>query len=109
MSAASWAEAATIPAAYRTIRERGLEKNLEELEAYGLTVITPEQLGEPRILERAREAVLRIAEERTGVRHDIETGAHATVAGRAGSTDCQYLLFSFLEEDPVFGRSSSTR
>ncbi len=103
MSAASWAEAATIPAAYRTIRERGLEKNLEELEAYGLTVITPEQLGEPRILERARAAVLRIAEERTGVRHDIETGAHGTVEeGRAGSTDCQYLLFSFLEEDPVF-------
>jgi len=103
MSAASWAEAATIPAAYRMIRERGLEKNLEELEAYGLTVITPEQLGEPRVLERARDAVLRIAEERTGARHDIETGEHGTVEeGRAGSTDCQYLLFSFLEEDPVF-------
>ncbi|MDE0349416.1 MAG: hypothetical protein OXM56_06895, partial [Gammaproteobacteria bacterium] len=101
MNAASWTEAATIPPAYKTIRERGLEKNLEELEAYGLTVLTPEQIGNPKIVERAREAVLRIAEERTGVRHDIETGAHGKLEAD-GSTGCQYLLFSFLEEDPVF-------
>ncbi len=101
MNAASWAEAATIPPAYRFIRERGLEKNLEELEAYGLTVLTPEQIGEPSVVERARKAVLRIAEERTGARHDIETGEHGKLEAD-GSTGCQYLLFSFLEEDPVF-------
>ncbi len=105
MKVASWAEAATrsstISPAYRTIRERGLEKNLEELEAYGLTVLTPEQIGEPRVVERARQAVLRIAEQRTGVRHDVETGRHGKLES-AGSTGCQYLLFAFLEEDPVF-------
>ena len=101
MSTLTWAELNTVSPAYKLIKERGLTKNLEELEAYGLTVISPEQLGEPRILERAREAILRIAEQRTGVQHDIETGKHGKLDG-AGSNDSQYLLYAFLEKDPVF-------
>lgn len=98
---AAWNERSTMPAAYKLIRELGLERNLEELEAYGLTVVTPEQIGQPRIAERARAAVLRIAGERTGVKHDIETGSHGTM-DVVGANQSQYLLFSFLEEDAVF-------
>ena len=96
-----WHGTSTMPPAYKVIKERGLEKHLTELEAYGLTILTPEQIGQPRLLERARAAVLRIAEARTGVKHDIETGAHGRM-DVVGANDSQYLLFSFLEEDPVF-------
>ncbi len=96
-----WMNHKTVSPAYREICERGLTRNLEELEAYGLTVITPEQIGDPNLVERARRAVLRIAEERTGTAHDIETGSHGKLEG-AGSNASQYLLYAFLEEDPVF-------
>ena len=52
----------TMPSTYQVIKERGLTKNLEELDSYGLTVITPEQIGDTGLLEQCREAVLRIAE-----------------------------------------------
>ena len=103
-----WAELKTVSPAFKLIQERGLTRNLEELEAYGLTVITPEQLGEPRVLERAREAILRLADERTGVEHDIQTGAHGTLDGQ-GSNDSQYLLYAFLEKDPVFEKIMAAR
>ena len=56
-----WSTLQTVAPAYKLVQERGLAKNLEELEAFGLTVILPEQLGEPDLLRRAREAILRIA------------------------------------------------
>ena len=96
-----WSTLETVAPAYKLVQERGLAKNLEELEAFGLTVILPEQLGEPDLLHRAREAILRIAEERTGVKHDIESGAHGKL-DVVGANDSQYLLYAFLEEDPVF-------
>ncbi len=91
----------TISLAYQRIKERGLTEHLEELEAYGLTVIPPEKLGDTRILERARDAILRIAGERTGVKHDIETGEHGTLH-QIGTNKSQYILFTFFEKDPVF-------
>ena len=96
-----WTQSETVSPAYRLIKERGLTRNLEELEAYGLTVLTPEQIGEPPILERARAAVLKIAEEVTGVAHDIETGAHGKLEGK-GANNSQYLLYAFLEKARVF-------
>ena len=87
--------------AYQQIQERGLIQNLEELEEEGYTVLTPEQIGNPRILERARAAILRLLEEHTGVKHDIETGAHGAIDTWAHSQG-QYLLYGFLEKDPVF-------
>tara|TARA_Y100001934_G_scaffold4584_2_gene6421 strand:+ start:1027 stop:2034 length:1008 start_codon:yes stop_codon:yes gene_type:complete len=106
MNTASWAELNTVSPAYKQIVDSGLTKNLEELEAYGLTVITPEQLleagkGQPHIMDTAREAILRIAEERTGVRHDVDAGTHGMLSGQ-GSNDSQYLLYAFLEKDPIF-------
>ena len=101
MGAAKWDELNTVSPSYALIKERNLEKNLEELEAYGLTVIRPDQLGETEILGRARKAVLEIAEERTGIAHDIKAGTHGTLDG-AGSNDSQYLLYAFLEKNQVF-------
>ena len=43
MTTQDWkSQVKTMPAIYHVIKERGLTKNLEELDSYGLTVITPE-------------------------------------------------------------------
>ena len=44
-------------------------------------MISPEQMGEPRLFEQTKEALLRVGEEITGVRPNEETGEH-------GLTDC---------------------
>ena len=62
--------------ASQQIEERGLTKNLDEIEEQGFTVITPEQMGDTRLLEQTKEALLRVGEEITGVRPDEETGEH---------------------------------
>ena len=100
MTTQQWTQLKTISPAYQRIKERGLTEHLEELEAYGLTVIPPEKIGGDR-LERMRAAMLRIAEERTGVKHDLETGAHGTLIGE-GNNRSQYILYTFFEKDPVF-------
>ena len=42
MTTQDWkSQVKTMPAIYHVIKERGLTKNLEELDSYGLTVITP--------------------------------------------------------------------
>ena len=101
MSTKHWSQLKTVSPAYQRIKEQGLMKHLEELEAYGLAVIPPEKIGGDRLMERMRAAILRIAEERTGIKHDIETGEHGTLIGE-GTNNSQYLLFTFFEEDPVF-------
>ena len=101
MTTQNWTKLKHIPPAYQVIKERGLAEHLEELDAYGLTVIPPEKIGGERILERAREAVLRIAEEDTGTKYDIGTGAHGFQMNQ-GSNNGQHLLFGFLEKDRVF-------
>ena len=101
MTTQNWPQLKTISPAYQMIKERGLSEHLEELHAYGLTVILPEELGDPSLLERARAALLRLAEQRTGVKHDLETGAHGRIHN-IGSNKGQYLLFALLEHDRVF-------
>lgn len=44
MTSLQWPQSRTISPAYQWIMERGLSENLEELEAYGLTVIPPEKI-----------------------------------------------------------------
>ena len=43
MTTQNWPQLNTISPAYQLIKERGLAKHLEELQAYGLTVIPPEK------------------------------------------------------------------
>lgn len=91
----------TMPSTYKVIKELGLSKNLEELDSFGITVIPPDQIGDPNLLEQCREAILRIAYERTGVKHDLKKGTHGTLDNSATSMH-QYLLLAILEEDVVF-------
>ena len=49
-------------------RRLGLERHLLELHTYGVTVVPPERVGSPDLIERLREAILRVL----GERHDLE-------------------------------------
>ena len=51
---------------YTRIKELGLESHVMDVDTYGFTVIPPEKVASPDFLERMRETVLRIAQERTG-------------------------------------------
>ena len=97
---AAWQDSAASKA-WDAIESRGLTHHLQELLNYGLTVIPPEAISIDNHLERMRNAILRVAEEQTGVKHDIDTGQHDTRT-TMGSNKSQYLLYAFLETDPVF-------
>jgi hypothetical protein len=83
---------------FRELRLLGLEPHLAELDAFGFTVVTPEHAGTADLAARTLEAVLALAERRSGVRPDVETGAsHQGMHHPLG----QHMRF-VLWEDPVF-------
>jgi hypothetical protein len=100
-SSNNWNMLKDMPTVYKTIEERGLTHHLQDLEVKGITVIPPEKIGDDSILHRAREAILRISEERTGVKHDIDNGDHGNL-NEQGCNNTQNVLYGFFEEDPVF-------
>ncbi|MCP5433367.1 MAG: phytanoyl-CoA dioxygenase family protein [Alphaproteobacteria bacterium] len=89
---------AHMPETYRTIEKMGLAAKLAHLEAFGFTVIEPEHVAEPQFFRRLRDRILAIAEARSGVKPDLETGA--THADREGPTGQH--LFYLLFDDPIF-------
>ena len=101
MEISDWKSTADLNHVYREIRKQGLETNLAEFETYGFTVIEPDRFAPPEFLERVRRAVLDVAERRTGIKHDLVTGAHGTL-DQAPSFKHQYVLYYMLLEDPVF-------
>ena len=91
-----------IEAVLTPIRELGLERYVTALDHHGYTVIPPERVAPPAFVERMRDAVLRVAHERTGVEHDLDRSGDA---GRYETYPIQsdrYLLYYLLFEDEVF-------
>jgi len=87
---------------YQQIREMGLETNLAELDAFGFTIIEPGVAAPLSWVDALREKVLEVANRRTGVVHDIETGAHGTLDYIQPRSKHQYILQYLLLEDPIF-------
>src|SRR4051812_6000626 len=77
---------------YRQIRDLGLEENLAELDAFGFTVIPPDKVGGGDLPERLLARILEVAEDRSGVRPDTETGATHEGAAATGQ-HLFYLLY----------------
>lgn len=48
-------------------RRHGIEGNLLDLHTYGVTVVPPEKVGTPELIERLREAILRVLAKRHGL------------------------------------------
>lgn len=86
---------------YSQIEARRLTSNLEELEATGYTVLSPEQMDDPRLIERTIEALLRVSEKFTGVRPNDETGEYG-YNDHETSNQSQNWFQAFLGQDPVF-------
>ncbi len=87
---------------YRPIRELGLESYTAELDNYGYTVIPPEKVAPLEFVDRMREVVLRLIEERTGIKHRIEeNGNHGKYKGMP-LLPSQFLLYYLLFADPIF-------
>lgn len=92
-SIASFPDAAEAFDTLGAIRALGLEARVAELDAYGYTIVPPEQLADAHTQRALREAVLALAERRSGVRPDLETGeTHAGLRGATGQHH-YYTLF----------------
>lgn len=98
MEIGEWPASVDLNDIYREIRAAGLEPNVAELEAYGLTVVPPDRAAPAGLADRLVEAVLAVAERRTGRRPDPDTGTKpAEYTGPVG-LQLHYLLY----EDPAF-------
>jgi ectoine hydroxylase-related dioxygenase (phytanoyl-CoA dioxygenase family) len=74
MEIGDWPAAGYFSQLIPELRQLGLESNLVELQAFGFTVLSPEQVGAHRLRERLLQTVLDISERRSGVRPDLTGG-----------------------------------
>ena len=84
------------------IESLGLAENISELEVYGFTVVPPQKVADEDTLKTLREAVMRIAEERTGRELRLDQNADPGHYKGQPQTSNQYLLYYLLMADPVF-------
>ena len=88
-----WRTKEEAPEPLKEIFRLGLERNVAELEANGYTVVEPGKTGSAGFKEELIEALLRIAEERGGVRPDRKTGdTHRNLPSSAGQHVYNLLL-----------------
>jgi hypothetical protein len=85
------------------IDELGLREYVELTDEQGFAVIPPDKVAPPEFIQRVRDTVLRVAEERTG--NTFALDQNPTGSGRYKSepqNDGQFLLYYLLFEDRVF-------
>ena len=87
---------------YGPIRELGLESHVLELDSYGYTVIPPEKVAPLEFVERVRDTVLRVIEERTGEPHSLERNGNPGKYKGQPQLPNQFLLYYLLFADPIF-------
>ena len=102
MQIGDWAVTNGMSDAFRELRDRGLAENLAEFDAFGFTVIQPEQLGTPELFERMRAAVLRVLADRTGVEHSLDGVVERGYYEAAPVWDNQLILYYLLVEEACF-------
>ena len=101
MQVGDWKSTPELGPLYREIRKLGLEQNIAELDAFGFTILEPGKAAPVAWVEGLRDKVLEVAERRTGVKHDLVTGAHGHLDVQPPFHH-QYILYYLLLEDPVF-------
>ena len=93
----------------KEVRELGLESHAAELDTCGLTVLPPERVAPRAFTVRLRDAVLDLAERRTGVRPDIAEGAsHANIPATSGQQG-EAWMWHILFDDPIFADALMNR
>ncbi len=103
------ATAEGLDAVLEEIRELNLESRVAELDAYGLTVLPPDCAAPREFSIRLRDAVLKLAERRTGVKPDLATGAtHANIPATSGQTG-EAWMWQILFDHPIFAEALMNR
>lgn len=83
---------------YKELKQLELEPHIADLAMYGYTVVPPEKVMPKEYIKKLRDAVLRISEERTGVKPDIESGKTHIGNKHPLGQFMRFILF----DDPVF-------
>lgn len=96
-SFADWSARARFIDPLDEIARLGLEANVAELDAYGFTIVEPARAAPAGFAPALLEAVLDVAERRSGRRPDPQAAATAGPDSAWGQH-----LFYLLTEDPVF-------
>ena len=89
----------------KRIKELGLEEHLLEIHEYGYTIIPPEKVTTPEMVKRLRDAILRVAERRTGVPHGLDKPGNPgkmEIPEITQSFGNAYNLYYLLMEDEAF-------
>jgi len=95
MDIGEWPSSRFLNGLYKTIRDKGLESNVAELEAFGFTIL-PKVLT-PGQVEEIKGTIVGVAERRWGRKIDIEKDEN--LEGRLPGTP---LLTNLLFEDRIF-------
>lgn len=80
----------------------GLNEYALQLDHQGYTVVPPQLVSTPDFVGRVRDAVLRVAKERTGVTHELDRAGNPGRYITDVTNGDSYLLFYLLFEDEVF-------
>ncbi|MCY3838774.1 MAG: phytanoyl-CoA dioxygenase family protein [Gammaproteobacteria bacterium] len=106
MEIGDWRATPVVGPVYKRIRELGLERNVAELDAFGFTILPPGKAAPVEFTDRMRGRLLEVAEHRTGVKHDVESGEHGQVNTQPHFNH-QYILYYLLLEDKVFQQAAT--
>ncbi len=84
------------------IDDLGLREYVEACDEQGFAVIPPDKVATPEFIERIRNTVLRVAEERTGKPLALDKNGSSGKYRSEPQSDGQFLLYYLLFEDQVF-------
>lgn len=84
------------------VRELGLQEYCELADEQGFAVIPPEKVAPPEFIERLRNTVLRVAEQRTGQKFSLDQNGNQGHYRTEPCSDGQFLLYYLLFEDRIF-------
>ena len=84
------------------IKKLGLQNNINDLEIDGFTIIPPKKVASTQFLNKMRKTVLRICQERTGKKFDLNKNGQIGKYKAQPQTDRQFLLYYLLMADPIF-------
>lgn len=98
MEIGDWPASAELNQVFRKARELGLETNIAELEAFGFTVVFPDQLRAGDLHERMLQAVMRLCDE---------ADARGSALSQPRGANCDYarILYALISQDPVFAEA----
>lgn len=86
----------------KEVDDLGLREYVDLCDEQGFAIIPPEKVASPEFIERIRNTVLRVAEERTGNKFALDQNGNSGNYHSEPQSDGQFLLYYLLFEDQIF-------